>query len=146
MTTRPSRVLAIVVGVLVLVSVLVAVLVSNRSATSYDLDTPEGVVQEYVAAVLDGDAQRATDLLSEDSPCGLADLDASYPPTYDRVVLLDVDVDGDTAGVTVEATTAEGPFGAFDYSERHTFRLERSGADWRITGRPWPMFECFQGD
>lgn len=146
MTTRPSRVLAIVVGLVVLVTVLVGVLAANRSATEYDRATPEGVVQAYVEAVLDGSFEVAADLLSEDSPCDVGDLDSNYLPEYDRVVLLDSEVDGDSARVEIEAVTVEGPFGAFDYGERHTFRLERSGTEWRITGRPWPMFECFKGD
>jgi hypothetical protein len=139
-------VLAIVVGLVVLVTVVVGVLTASRDATEYDSSTPEGVVQAYVEAVLDGELEVAAGLLSEDSPCDVDNLDNSYLPEYDRVVLLDSEVDGDTARVEIEAVTVEGPFGAFDYGERHTFRLERSGTEWRITGRPWPMFECFKGD
>lgn len=146
MTTRPSRVLAIVVGVIVLLIVLVGVLAANRSVTDHDLTTPEGVVQAYVAAVVDGDHQAAADLLSEDSRCDVDDLDGAYVPELDRVVLLDTEVDADRARVYVETVAAEGPFGAFDYSERHTFLLERSGTYWRITARPWPLYECFKGD
>lgn len=146
MTTRPDRVLAIVVGLVVLVAVVVGVLAANRTATEYDRATPEGVVQAYVEAVLDGDHEAAADLLSEDNACDVNDLDSSYLPEYDRVVLREAEVDGDSARVEIEAVVAEGPFAAFDYSERHTFRLERSGTEWRITGRPWPVFECFKGD
>lgn len=146
MTTRPSRVLAIVVGLVVLVIVLVGFLAANRSVTDYDRTTPEGVVQAYVAAVVDGDHRAAADLLAEDSPCDVTDLDGSYVPELDRVVLLDAEVDRDSASVDIETVAAEGPFGAFDVTERHTFRLERSGTDWRITGRPWPLYECFEGD
>jgi len=145
-TTRPSRVLAIVVGSVVLVIVLVGVLAANRSVTDHDLSTPEGVVQAYVAAVVDGDHQAAADLLAEDSECDVDDLDGTYVPELDRVVLLDTEVDGDSARVYVETVAAEGPFGAFDYSERHSFLLERSGTSWRIAGKPWPLYECFKGD
>jgi len=145
-TTRPSRVLAIVVALVVLVIVLVGVLAANRSVSDHDLTTPEGVVQAYVAAVVDGDHDEAAGLLAEDNPCDAGDLDGSYVPELDRVVLLDAEVDGDRASVDIETVTAEGPFGAFDFTERHTFRLERSGTDWRITGRPWPLYECFKGD
>ena len=146
MTTRPGRVLAIVVGLVVLLAVVVGVLAANRTATEYDRATPEGVVQAYVGAVLDDDVEVAADLLSGDSPCDLDDFDSGYLPEYDRVVLLDSEVDGDSARVEIEVVTAEGPFGAFDYTERHTFRLEPAGTGWRITGRPWPLFECFKGD
>lgn len=146
MTTRPSRVLAIMVGLVVLVVVLVVVLAANRSVTGHDLSTPEGVVQAYVAAVVDGDSDQAAGLLSDDSPCGVGDLDGAYVPELDRVVLLDSDVDGDSASVDIETVVAEGPFGAFDFTERHTLRLERSGTDWRIAGQPWPLYECFKGD
>jgi hypothetical protein len=139
-------VLAIVVGLVVLVIVLVGVLATNRSVADHDLTTPEGVVQAYVAAVVDGDHQAAADLLSPGSECDVTDLDSSYVPELDRVVLLDTEVDGDRARVYVETVVAEGPFGAFDYRERHSFLLERSGTGWRIAGQPWPLYECFKGD
>ena len=146
MTTRPNRVLAIVVGLVVLLAVVAGVLAANRTVADHDRSTPEGVVQAYVVAVIDGDHEEAAGLLAEDSSCDVGDLESSYAPEVDRVVLRDSEVDGDQARVEVETVSAEGPFGAFDYSERHTFRLERTGTGWRITGRPWPLFECFKGD
>ena len=144
MTTRPQRVLAIVGVVVVLVVVLTAVLAAQRSVTRYDRSSPEGTVQTYVAAVLDGDRQRAAALLAEGGPCGIEDLDLAYPPTYDRVLLVRSTTDGDTARVEVDAVESEGPFGAFSFRERLAFELERSGSGWAITGQPWPMYECFK--
>jgi hypothetical protein len=145
MTTRPQRVLAIVGVVVVLVAVLTVVLVADRSAKRYDPNTPEGTVQAYVAAVLDGDRERAGALLAADGPCDASNLDLTYPPSYDRVVLVHSQADGDTARVEVDAVNSEGPFGAFGYRERIAFELERSGTGWSITGQPWPMYECFKG-
>lgn len=145
MTTRPQRVLAIVVAVVVAVAVLTALLATHGSVRHYDRNTPEGTVQSYVAAVLDGDRERAAAFLAEDGPCSIDDLDLSYPPTYDRVTLVDSETDGDTARVEVEAVNSEGPFGAFSFREPLAFDLERSGSGWSITGQPWPMYDCLKG-
>ena len=49
-----NRVLAIFVGAVVLLAALAGVVVANRATPALDPNTPEGVVQEYLQAVIDG--------------------------------------------------------------------------------------------
>jgi hypothetical protein len=145
-TSRPNRILAIVVGVIAVIGVVAGVLSATRQVPQYDRGTPEGVVQAYFTAVIDGDHQDAVDLLAEESSCTVEDLDRAYVPDDVRVVLRDTEVDGETAQVKVDVVMSSGgPLESSEYGEEHTFRLTRAGGDWLIAGEPWPMYECTKG-
>ena len=146
MTSRPNRILAIVLGVIAVIGVAAGVLSVTRHGPEYGRGTPEGVVQAYLTAVVDGDHQDAAELLTQ-SPCTVEDLDRAYLPEDVRVVLRDTEVDGDTSQVKVDVVMSSGgPLDGSEYSEEHTFRLARAGGDWLITGTPWPMYECSKGE
>ncbi len=143
MTSRPNRILLIVVGVIVVIAIVAGVFSATRPAPKYARGTPEGVVQAYLSAVIDGDHQEAAKLLAGESPCEVADLDQAYVPDEVRVVLRDSEVDGDTAQVVVDVVVSSGDLlDGSEHAEKHTFRLTRAGGGWLITGTPWPMFEC----
>ena len=61
MSRSPTRVLAVVVGALVVLAAAAAVLSSTRGTTHYAAGSPEATVQAYLTAVLDGDAERAAE-------------------------------------------------------------------------------------
>ena len=147
MTSRPHRVLAIGVAVIVLLAVVAAVVSATRSAPTYGEGTPERTVQRFLTAVLDDDYETAAGLLAEDSSCDVEDFDQSYLPDDVRVVLHGVDVEADrSARVHVEVVFGGGdPFGGSEYSEDHGFRLTKSGEEWSIEGVPWPLYECGKG-
>ena len=138
------RVLAVVVGAVALLAVVAGVLGGVRDVREYDRSTPQGAVQVYVTAVIDGDHRTAAGLLDEDGSCDLRDLDDSWVPEETRVVLRETQVDGDRADVRVGiARSSSGRlFGASEQFERHTFRLEGGPGRWRITGQPWPLYSC----
>jgi hypothetical protein len=145
-TSRPNRILAIVVGVIAVIGVVAGVLSATRQVPHYDRGTPEGVVQDYLTAVIDGDHQDAVELLAEDSSCTVEDLDRAYVPDDVRVVLRDTEVDGATAQVKVDVVMASGgPLESSEFAEAHTFRLTKVGGGWLIAGEPWPMYECDKG-
>ena len=147
MTSRPNRILAIVLGVIALIGVVAGVLSATRPVPEYDRGTPEGVVQAYLTAVIDGDHQDAVEFLAAESSCTVEDLDRSYLPDGVRVVLRDTEVDGDTAQVKVDVVMSSGgPLDGSEYAEQHTFRLTRARGGWLITGAPWPMYECSKGE
>lgn len=147
MTSRPNRVLAIVVGVIAVVAVVAVVLSATRPVRKYDREAPVGVVQGYLSAAIDGDNQAAVGFLADGSPCTVDDLDRAYVPEGVRVVLRDSEVDGGSARVKVDvAMPTEGPLNSFELAEEHTFRLTRAGGSWLITGEPWPMYGCGKGE
>jgi hypothetical protein len=142
---RPTRVLLLVLAAIAIVAVVAGALAATRRGHVYDSATPEGVVQAYLAAVIDGNRDAAARFLATESPCSVADLDRAYLPQGVRVVLREAQVTGDTARVEVSVATPSGdPFGSESY-EKHTFRLTRSGGAWLITGEAWPMSGCRRG-
>lgn len=142
MSGHPNRILALVLGAIAVVVVVAAVVASQRDVTTYSTDTPVGVVQAYVAAVVDGDTEQAYGHLDGDQ-CTIEEVDQAYVPDDIRVVLREEKVTGDTAMVQVDIVTGTGgPLGDSEYAEKQTFRLGRSGDTWVITGTPWPMYVC----
>lgn len=138
-----NRVLAVLVGAVVLLAVLAGVVIGNRAAPDLDPRTPEGVVQEYLKAVIAGNYPVAVGLLSPSSGCDAADLASGYAPGSARIVLDNTAVNGDHAVVTVEVTegTGGGPFeSGYAHAERIT--VQRAGAGWQITGSPWLLSSC----
>ncbi|RYV50907.1 hypothetical protein [Pengzhenrongella frigida] len=144
MTSGPNRVLAILVGLVVVLAAVAGVVVANRTAPSLDADTPAGVVQEYLQAVLAGDYPAAADLISPSSPCDAADVAQAYLPETARVVLDRTTVDGDRAVVTLDVTenAGDGPFGDSGYSHTERINVAREGGAWKITGSPWLLYSC----
>jgi hypothetical protein len=131
------------VGTTSVVAVLSSVLAGNPSVSEQDPATPEGVVQDYLSAVVDGDLETAASFLVGSSSCDVDDLEAAGPQDDVRIRLLDAETTGDRSEVRLEMVTSTGgPFGAFAFSEEHWIRLERSASGWLITGTPWPMFDC----
>lgn len=143
MGERPTRVLVIVVGVIVLLAVAAAVLSATRPDTELSRGTPERTVQAYLQAVSDGDTEEAAELIEPGSDCESEDLDRAYYPDSARVVLLDSETEGERARVEVEVISSSGgPFDSSEYTEKHIFRLVRSGGTWLLGGAPWPLYDC----
>lgn len=144
MASGPNRVLAVVVGVVVLLAAIAGVVAANRTAPTLDPGTPQGVVQEYLKAVLKGDYPAAAALLSPTSGCTSSDVSSTSFSDSARIVLKDTAVDGDTAVVTVDVTEGadSGPFGDTGYTHTERITTQREGSTWMITGSPWLLYRC----
>jgi hypothetical protein len=138
----PDRVLAIIVGSIIVAVSVVTILSTTKSAVSVSRATPAGSVQAFLKAVLVGKNAEAAKLLSPESMCTVSDIDRAYIVDTARVILVDSTTEGTTAEVRVMIENPmEGPFGTSS-SEDHTFRLVNSGGTWLITGIPWPLYDC----
>jgi len=139
-----NRVLAVFIGAVVLLAVLAGVVVGNRATPDFDPHTPEGVVQEYLKAVIAGNYPVAAELLSPSSGCSASDVAAAYAPGSARIVLDHTAVDGDHAVVTVGVTEGSGddPFGSSGYSHTERITVARDGGVWKVTGSPWLLPSC----
>lgn len=140
----PNRILALLVGVVVVLAGVAGTVVANRSTPTLDLNTPEGTVQAYLQAVVDGDSATAADLLSPSSDCEASDVASAYAPSSARIVLERTTGDADRAVVTVDITegSGDGPFGGSGYSHSERLAVEREDGVWKITGAPWPLYSC----
>ncbi|GGF03172.1 hypothetical protein [Mycetocola zhadangensis] len=148
MTSQPAArrglgVLAILVGVLVIVSLIVVF--TRGELELLDESTPEGVVQRYSAAVLDGDEDAALRYLAAEaqSDCGLIAVTETENLRVSLVSTENGD-DGGSADVTVSLSRGSNGelFGGSGYEYEERFSLTKVGSDWRIETAPWELAFC----
>ena len=136
-----NRFLAIVVAIIAILAVVVVV-GANRETEQLDRATPEGVVQEYLNAVIEGDFDAAAAKFDPAGSCKVDDLDKAYFDNDVRVTLINSSETSTGAVVRVQVEVPSGaPLGGY-YGEDHTFRLVKADTGWLISGIPWPMYEC----
>lgn len=140
----PNRILLLVVCLILIVGLVVISLSTKKAAVTLDRTTPQGVVQAYVAAVLDGQTSDAVKYLAAESRCDVSDLDriGVVDGETSRVDLLSTKINGDRAQVIVNAEVPfTAPFQSFMF-EKHTLRLVQENGSWLLTGVPWPLYDC----
>jgi len=138
---RANRVLGIVVAAISIVA-LIAVMAVKEATPQLDADTPEGTVQQYLESVTDRDFNSAITYLATDSKCEIEDFDQAYIDDSVRVSLLDTTITTNLASVRVSIeNSSNDPFGGA-YTEAQTFHLTKSDTGWRISGIPWPTYQC----
>lgn len=144
-SSKPDRTL---VGILALIAVLVVValvVVFTRGMPEpLEPGTPERTVQDYTTAVMAGDREVASDLLSprwkdECDPVGYGAETADA-----RITVVKTRTDDNTATVTVSIATGlnGGPFGGSGYEYEDDFELDRDGDGWLIASAPWELAIC----
>lgn len=135
-------VIALISGV-VLVVVIALIAVFTRGETAeLDAGTPEGVVQRYSQAVVDGDVQTALTYLV---PEVAEDCDRVPPGSEDiRLTLLETTERDETARVRVLIVTVygTGPLGADEYETEDAFDLVKVDDEWLIETSPWQLAVC----
>jgi hypothetical protein len=142
-SAKPDRTLLavlLVVGLLVAIA-LVVVLVRSTVRESLDPSTPEGVVQRYAQAVIDGDDETAADYLTgRSSDCDYYDRGS----TNVRLTFQSSKITGSKAVVRVSISSSYGgdPFSNYEYSYDDEFRLVKSGDSWLIETAPYEFLSC----
>ena len=142
---KPDRtLLAIAVVIAVLVVVAITVVFTRGASPTLDPGTPEGVVQQYTAAVLDGDRQAAAELLSPSwlETCG--GMGSGVAAADLRITVINTRIHDGSATVTVSVSSgySGGPFGSSGYEYEDAFQLDRDGAGWLIASMPWELSVC----
>jgi hypothetical protein len=138
---RANRILGLVVAAISIVA-LIAVLAVKETTPQLDANTPEGTVQQYVQTVSTRDFDSAITYLAIDTKCKVEDFDQAYIQDSFRISLSDTSITGDSASVKVSIENSSGdPFGG-GYTESQTFRLTKSASGWKISGIPWPTYQC----
>lgn len=139
---NPNLVLGIIVVTILIISIIVVAVSTNRPIAEFEEATPENVTQNYLVAVFDGNYDLASEFIETDSLCDASDLDRAYFDKNARINLLDVDITEDRARVKVVIEFPTGdPFNNY-YTEETVFRLIEIDGEWKITGIPWPLFDC----
>jgi len=138
---KANRVLGLSVAAISIVA-LIAVLAVKETTPQLDANTPEGTVQQYLQAVSTRDFDSAITYLAIDTKCKVEDFDQAYIQDSLRISLSDTSITSDSASVKVRIENSSGdPFGG-SYTESQTFRLTKSASGWKISGIPWPTYQC----
>jgi hypothetical protein len=137
-----NQILSAIVILTIALAAIAALLTSTQDSKEYATSTPEGVVQRYLRAVIDGKNEEAVRYFSQSSTCDATDIDRSWMPENVRVNLSNSRIESEKAYIDVAVDISSG--GPFDdyYTEKHTFRLSRENGIWKILGIPWPLYSC----
>jgi hypothetical protein len=129
-----------------LVIIALVVVFSRGEPEQLDESTPEGVVQRYAAAVIDGDEETAKGYLVSDLADDCVPIETA-PADRMRITLVDTTEREDSADVEVLITWSydESPLGGSGVEERGTFDLVKADDGWRIENAPWPLTICDPG-
>ena len=134
------------IAIAIVVALIVAAIAGGNVRT-FDADTPEGVVQRYLDATIDGDEAQADGYLTAALATRCDDafeigFRGRDNDTY-RIALTDVSINADHA--TVEVSVTEGDAGAFDsysYTHDERYELTRVAGVWKIDDQTWPWHGC----
>lgn len=140
-TDRTPLVILSIIGALVLVAL--AVVFTRGAPEPLDPSTPEGVVQAYSAAVIDGDEDSAAAFLTAEASVDCSTVEHG-PLNNLRVVLVSTTVRTNSADVVVSLVTSydNGPFGASEYEVESAFDLVVVDGAWLIKNAPWELTVC----
>lgn len=141
---KPDRTLIVILGVIgLLVIVALVVVFTTGEPEPLDESTPEGVVQRYSAAVIEGDEAAAIEYLVPElgDSC---ERTAIGPVDGMRVTLVSSTERDDSADVKVLMVTSydSGLFGSSEYEEEAVFDLVEADGGWLIESAPWSLSVC----
>jgi hypothetical protein len=140
---RPDRTLIAILSIIGAIVVIALVVVFTRGGpVDVDPTTPEGVVQSYSLAIVDGDYSTARDFL----PAELREnCDRADPNTIQglRMTVISSTINDDTAVVRVSMERGSGDFGGSSYVSEEVFSLVLEGGVWKIESAPWDLTLCY---
>ncbi len=127
-----------VLGVLLVVGLVAIGL--NREPAQFDPSTPQGTVQLYIAALVDGDFETAASFWADDScipessePTGGA------PDISATLVSVDGIDDESTVVIGITDNSSDPMNGLYEYEE--WFTLVRGEDGWKIRQPSWPYYD-----
>lgn len=138
-TRTPLIVLAVLIFAAVLGGALYGALAEPET---FDPATPEGVVQNYLQAVFDGDEAALLAFMQPDlaDRCRRDSASLDYRTDGARAFLDGTSIDGDRASVALEIRHSSD--GIDEWIENETIWLDRSESSWQISEPPWPYWDC----
>lgn len=126
------------IGVAVVVALVLIGL--NREPAQLDPDSPEGAMQGYIGALVDGDFESAAAMWADEG-CHPESIEPTDGAPDVSASLNRVDVDDDEATVVVELTgNSVDPMGGI-YQYQEWFTLVLDDGSWRIRQPAWPYYD-----
>jgi len=138
---KSSTIRNLILGLIVVLIAALVFIASRGGSSRFDAGSPEATVQSYLQAMVDRDNDRALSYFEPGTKCDSSDLDRQYLSPDLTADLLDSSITADRAQVKIRIRYADNDlFGG--WSEDHSIGLTRISGMWKITGVPWPLFEC----
>jgi hypothetical protein len=141
---KPDRILiAILAAIALLVVVALAVVFTRGGPQTLDASTPQGVVQRYSTAVIEGDTATANSYLTEAAKSVCRGYYESGPHPVRVVLISTTERDGSAqVRVSLVSSGGGGPFGPSEYEMEDRFALVKSGGSWLIEQAPYQLASC----
>ncbi|NVM95869.1 hypothetical protein [Arthrobacter wenxiniae] len=141
---KPDRVLLVIVlAIALLVIVALAAVFTRGGPQVLDETTPQGVVQRYSTAVIEGDTATASTYLTPAAGSLCRSYQEPGPPPS-RVVLISTTERSSTAvvRVSVVSSDSDGLFGPSEYETEDRFSLIKTDGKWLVDQAPYPLLVC----
>jgi hypothetical protein len=134
----------ILIGIAILIVVALAIFFIRRDQATYISEaTPDGVVHNYVLAILNRDYQKAYSYLADlDHKPDIAEFKQAFTtgrlsPSTDGIKVGQVVVTGDTATVQISIVYTPGdPFGSDGSNNVGSAQLVQQNGAWKISAMP----------
>ena len=122
-------------------AVIVLVLIGlNREPEQYDPESPEGAVQAYIAALVDGDFETAASFWAEgDCLPGSIEPTGGAPDISASLVSVDGNDDEATVVIAITDNTTDPLNGIYEFEE--WFTLVNGDDGWKIRQLAWPYWD-----
>lgn len=133
--------LGIVISTLLIIA-LIAAVATNNSTKTLSAGTPERVVQEFLEAINDGRNDLAVKMLASDSSCTIQDIDRAWRSPSAQIALLESKRTGDTAVLRISLQRDTNGVLGPSSDEEFLYRLVKEANQWKISGIPWPLYDC----
>lgn len=134
--------LAVLISTIFVVALIFAI-TSGNTVKTLQSGTPEATIQKYLKSLNDGRNEDGASYFSSASKCEVEDIDRAY---IDRnaLVIFDktVTVSENSAIVYISIQRNDAPLMADPYTESQNYRLVKEQGTWKISGIPWPLYEC----
>lgn len=133
---------ALLSGIGLVVVIAVVVIVARGGPQEYPADTPEGVVQRYSQALIDGDFEGALEYVV---PEIADDCERDWFAAEDyRVALVRTTErdSGTTVDVLITAVYGSGLLGPGESESEGSFLLVQEDGEWLIERAPWQLSLC----
>ena len=143
-----NRIVAVgIASAVVLALAIIVISALAREPVSFDPDTPEGVVQSYVTALIEERFSDARSHLDEElrDRCDASELARARVEDVSRVSIDDVTTTDDSSSiveVTITHSSLNDPLNPSSWDQGLSYTLIREGDRWVVDEIGWPFPPC----
>lgn len=130
------------IGAMALVALAILSAIQSKPS-EFTSGTPEATVQGFFKALSERDSEAALGYFVTDSPCELFEIDRQSLSQEITIDLVETEITADASKVKVRIRYSSNDM-ISGWKEEQVIRLTKESGQWRITGTPWPLYDCEQ--